>query len=259
MDMVSLFALALSSTQPLPINEALMQEIGCVAIIGLIAHDQRAGGDALQRYGDIRQSGKKWAGIVGDRIMFETGQPRELVAAAFKAAVDAEQEISIKMETPEKSAAYVRTRFDQCKPMMDMQLAKADGAEPAVTVGNSPSMLAPEPKWATDEPKQIALYRQQLREDLASPQNIRHCNALIGMSADEISGREGEDSRDAKAFVRLAKALSAKVQSLPDVDQPEPATADDLPGKLQTEAEKEEIIARCIRLGESLALASAQN
>ncbi|MEQ1551866.1 hypothetical protein [Sphingorhabdus sp.] len=255
MNMFSIFALMLAPSPPVPINEAQMRDIGCVATIGIIAHEQRLGAGALASYADVRESGKRWAGIVGQRVMDETGQPREVVAFAIKQAVEAEQAKVIGMDDGAKSKDYVRNRFAECKSVMDAQLATADASTPATAVGNSASMLAGEPAQSTDEPDKIALYRTQLGEDLGNPHRIRYCKTLVDISYNEISGREGADSRDAKAFSRLVQAFAFKAQGLPAAEKPKPISADELQAELEKEPSSEEKMARCLRLGESLALA----
>jgi hypothetical protein len=116
-------------------------------------------------------------------------------------------------------------------------------------------MLAPEPHWQTDEPDKIALYRTQLGEDLGNPHRIRYCKTLVDISYKEISGREGADSRDAKAFARLANAFAMKAQGFPAAGKPKPISAEELQTELDKEPSKEEKMERCLRLGESLALA----
>lgn len=255
MNLLPVLTLALAPAQPVPLNDLQMRDIGCVAAIGIIAHEQRSGQDALQNYADVREDGKRWAGIVGQRVMDESGQPREVVALAIKQAVEAEQEQAMKIPD---AAAHVRKRFDSCKALMDIQLGAWDGVnstDAAVRIEDTPSMLATDPDWGTDEPDKIAIYRTQLDEDLNNPHRIRYCKVLIELSAKEISAREGADSRDAQAFARLAAAFAAHAKRLPAAEKPKPVSADELMAELEKEPSKEEKMARCIRLGDSLALA----
>lgn len=255
MNMIPIFALMLAPNPPIPISDLQMRDIGCVAVIGIVAHEQRSGAEAMASYADVREGGKRWAGIVGERVMEESGQPREVVAFAIKQAVEAEQAKVIEMNDDAKSKDYVRKRFAECHSVMEGQLATANASTSAATVDNSASMLAAEPDWQTDEPDKIALYRTQLGEDLGNPHRIRYCKTLVDISYKEISGREGADSRDAKAFGRLAQAFAFKAQGLPAAETPKPISADELQAELEKEPSSEEKMARCLRLGESLALA----
>ena len=255
MNMIPIFALMLAPNPPIPISDLQMRDIGCVAVIGIVAHEQRSGAEAMASYADVRESGKRWAGIVGERVMEESGQPREVVAFAIKQAVEAEQGNVIGMDDDAKSKHHVRNRFTECKSLMDSQLAAADASTPAAVVDNSASMLADEPDWQTDEPDKIALYRTQLGEDLGNPHRIRYCKTLVDISYKEISGREGADSRDTRAFGRLAQAFAFKAKGLPVPEKSKPISAEELQAELESEPSKEEKMARCLRLGESLALA----
>jgi hypothetical protein len=71
-----IFSLTLAAT---PLTATHQRDISCVVEIAVLADARRRGAAT----GDIAATGKRWAGIVGDRIMFETGQPRELVAVAM--------------------------------------------------------------------------------------------------------------------------------------------------------------------------------
>jgi hypothetical protein len=118
-----IFALALAT--PIPFNDIHQQDIGCVAVLGIVAGEQRRGVAGSSTLPDVRLTGKRWAGLVGGRIMAETGQPRELVAFAITEAVKAEQSRASAGENP---AFVVRTRLEECLPRMQAQLAEADAA-----------------------------------------------------------------------------------------------------------------------------------
>jgi hypothetical protein len=254
-----IYALALAAEpvrttdfDPTPLTELHQRDIGCVAVIGIIAHEQREGTAALNDFPDVRETGKRWAGIVGDTVTFETGQPREVVAFAIQQAVQAEQAKAGKAAVP---AAYVKERFAECSASMDFQRAIDDAAEMVKASMKQEMPVAAEPDWNTDDPEQIALYREQLVGDLTNPQRIRFCDGMLSVTYSEIAGREGAESTDAKAFGRLAKALSIKAASLPKQDKLEKGELDKILAMAKTEEDREAMIGRCIRLAESLALA----
>lgn len=255
MTIVRILALLLTPDPPLPLTDLQMRDIGCVAVIGIIAHEQRSGGDAITSYPDVRETGKRWAGIVGDRVMEESGQPREVVALAIKTAVEAEQEKAMRAASAEAAAAHVKTRFDECKAIMDAQLAAADTGVPVTAIDDTPSMLAAEKGWNTDEPETLALYRQQLGEDLKSPRRMIFCAGLIGAARLEIVEREGEKSRDALAMQQRMDILLERANTLPKPEETLEPSRESLKQSLQKEEEKEEQFSRCFRLSESLALA----
>ncbi len=132
MNILPIFALVLAPNPPVPINAAQMQDIGCVAVIGIAAHEQRSKQGALSNYPNLGEDGKRWAGIVGDRITEATGQPREVVALAIQMAVKAEQE---KAGAADEPSTGFQERLTKCVGAMNANLGAidmAEGAEEAV-------------------------------------------------------------------------------------------------------------------------------
>jgi len=108
------FAIALAAITPSALTDAHQGDIVCVAVIATLAEKQRTG-IAPADAPDVRQSGKKWAGIVGNRITIQSGQPRELVAVAMAEAAKAE------FQRPSDLA-----RINYCAVQMTVELANAD-------------------------------------------------------------------------------------------------------------------------------------
>lgn len=84
-----IFALMFATQAPTALTEKQQNDIACVAIIATTAEKQRMG-VATPNVPDVGQSGKIWAGIVGNRITEESGLPRELIAIAMTEAAKAE-------------------------------------------------------------------------------------------------------------------------------------------------------------------------
>ncbi len=239
MTMTALLALTLAPASPLPLTDIQQRDLGCVATLGIIAQEQNIPSkQAASQYPDLRKRGKIWTGKVGVRIMEESGQPREVIALAIKEAVYAIQEQAGKTSDPH---GFVADKVAVCVAEMDRQLA-APVAAPAPVIAT------------TDDPGAIALYRAQLGDDLADPRRIRGCQAMVKSAYAEIVAREGAESRDAMAFALLLKGFEAKSQNMPVGKPAEPATAEDLL-KVKKLPSPEAQMARCLRLGESLALA----
>ncbi len=108
-----IFALALAA--PTALTEAHQRDISCVVEIAVLANAQKRG---LVAGTDVQAQGRRWAGIVGDRIMFETGQPRELVAVAMNEAA-----------TARAARAGGGATLSTCTRQMNDELAIADAAE----------------------------------------------------------------------------------------------------------------------------------
>lgn len=116
-----ILAIALAATST-PLSEKHQRDIGCVATIAILAGEQQRGVEAARSFGDVRQAGKDWMPIVGERVMRETGQPRELIGVAMVEAAKARGH----RVADGRSASEVKA----CMDLMYVDLAKAvlDGA-----------------------------------------------------------------------------------------------------------------------------------
>ncbi len=106
--------MALAATPPSALTAAQQSDLACVAVLATLAEKQRIG-SAPPDAPDVRQSGKRWAGIVGSRITAQSGQPRELVAVAMGEAAAAE------FQRPSDPA-----RINLCALQMSAELAATD-------------------------------------------------------------------------------------------------------------------------------------
>ncbi len=109
-----LAAPALAAPAPATFDETQKAQIGCIAVLGLLAYDQGRG--LSLDYPDVRQSGKKWAGVTGDKIAFDSKQDPQVVAFAIKLAVKAEQDAAINYNG---TVNYSDMRIKSCVAMMD--------------------------------------------------------------------------------------------------------------------------------------------
>jgi hypothetical protein len=109
-----IFMLALATQAPTVLTDIHQRDIACVVEIAVLVNAQKRGGSD----GPIVEAdGKRWAGVVGDRIMFETGQPRELVAVALNEAA-----------TARAGRPSDKTMVASCIQQMTNELAIADAA-----------------------------------------------------------------------------------------------------------------------------------
>jgi hypothetical protein len=109
-----LYALALIVAEPTPLTDVHKRDIACVVEIAVMAEQQKRGGVATS---EAAQNGKRWAGLVGARIVMESGQPRELVAFAMNEAAKKRAE----NDGPIDAGAT-------CLQQMRSELAAADAA-----------------------------------------------------------------------------------------------------------------------------------
>lgn len=105
---------------PVPFTPTHQRDIACVAVMALHAQDRRRKAPGYDRFPDVQLRGKTWAGIVGDRIIDETGQPQELVGFAMTEAARAEQ---ARLRVANEPASVEQERFNECLPLMEADLA----------------------------------------------------------------------------------------------------------------------------------------
>lgn len=110
-----IFTLLLAAAAPSALSEVHQRDIACVVEIAVQADAQKRG---MAAGTDVQANGKRWAGIVGDRIVFETGQPREVVALAMQEAAQAS------VGKPRDGAV-----LDTCTRQMLRELAVASAAD----------------------------------------------------------------------------------------------------------------------------------
>lgn len=222
-----IFALALAAQPPAQLTDIQQRDIACVGVMALIANDQHRKAEGYDFYPDVQEVGKKWAGIVGERIMEQTGLPKEVVGVAMTEAAKAEQN---RIATADEPMATAMNRFIECQPLMEADLPPAEMAE---FMGVD---------WGTDEPAKLARMHADLAADRASLKLSHYCTRLLRAASGEVTQREGKDSRDAKAIRRLSDGMEHHIATLP-LAQPGELNADDI-------AQSEEQMARCIRLGQ---------
>lgn len=122
--MISLLLLLQSSPAglPQPLTETHMRDIGCVATMGLIADEQRRGIESSLVFPNILERGRKYAGIVGLRVMKETGQPREVVALAISQSVADQQRIAITTTDDGARKVMLDGQMEKCLLLLDNEV-----------------------------------------------------------------------------------------------------------------------------------------
>lgn len=111
---------------PKPLTALHMRDIGCVATLGLVADEQRRGVAGSNRFPDVTAKGKIYAGIVGDRVVFESGQPKEAVALAIRLSVkDQQSRVIADSERGDAAGGFVDGLMSKCLPLLDAELALA--------------------------------------------------------------------------------------------------------------------------------------
>ncbi|WP_417608796.1 hypothetical protein [Parasphingorhabdus sp.] len=119
--MILSFALAIlaAGQTPQAFTAQQSQDIGCAAVLSIIAEEQRRNAPGATDYPDVRQTAARWTTLVMDRIAKETKQSTETVRTAIWDAVMAEQEAVRDLADPK---AYVDKRMAACLPLMRADL-----------------------------------------------------------------------------------------------------------------------------------------
>jgi hypothetical protein len=107
---------------PQLLTEAHRRDIGCVAFFGVAAAKQDKGITGYEMIPDVRGDGKRWAGIVGERVMRDTGLPKEVVGYAIQESVPVAARVFM-LHNPYPT---IERRLDECMPIMRKDLAEAD-------------------------------------------------------------------------------------------------------------------------------------
>lgn len=105
---------------PRPLTLAENGEIACIGAIATIVAEEKD----LPGRARIIAEGQQWAGIAGSRIVEQSGQPRELVAAAMQSAAVAERE---RLSSLTDRDAQIARRLEICTPMMRAAIAQGGG------------------------------------------------------------------------------------------------------------------------------------
>jgi hypothetical protein len=116
---------ATASAAPAPqttsMTEQHLRDIRCVAFFGVSASILRRGTTGYNLV-DVRTDGPRWAGIVGERVMRDTGLPKEVVGFAINEAVpDAQRMFMLNNPHPMIERAQA-----ECLPRMRADIAAAD-------------------------------------------------------------------------------------------------------------------------------------
>jgi hypothetical protein len=118
MTVLALAALLFANT-PQPFTESQSRDIGCLAVISIIAEEQRRGASGADGYPDVREARQIWADTVIPRISAESGQSEEVVKSAVWDAVSTEQ---ARVQNVADPKSVVDGRMQDCLPVMRSEL-----------------------------------------------------------------------------------------------------------------------------------------
>lgn len=126
-----------SAPLPKPLTDQHIRDIGCVATLGLMADDQRRGIATSRRFPDVTARGRKYAGIVGDRVVFETGQPVAVIGLAIRRAVEERQRLAVAASDQGKDPTDILGGLmADCLPLLNAVIPEQPPAVPGEQTGN---------------------------------------------------------------------------------------------------------------------------
>ena len=119
MNILPYLILALSqptSIPPEPLDESQRRDLSCVAVLAIIASEQERGVESALAYPLLSERGATYAGLVGQRIMADSGRTREQVREEILAAVAEQQAMAKNAADPD---GRVRSEMATCLPLLD--------------------------------------------------------------------------------------------------------------------------------------------
>jgi len=118
--MTLLLAMLLQAASPTAALTAEQQrDIDCVATFGLIAYQQSQDAPGADELRPLAEPGKTYAGLVGSRIMEETGLPREIIAAAIAESARSQAEAAL---AAGDMMRFFAARYESCEPLLDAEI-----------------------------------------------------------------------------------------------------------------------------------------
>ncbi|MGB5725464.1 MAG: hypothetical protein WBM39_13725 [Parasphingorhabdus sp.] len=119
MNFISILMLVLSqpaASPPAPLTDIQMRDLSCVAVLAIIASEQERGIASALDYPLLTERGATYAGLVGERIMSETGKTRDQVRQEILAAVAAQQS---RGGNGAEADEIVHADMAKCLPLLD--------------------------------------------------------------------------------------------------------------------------------------------
>ncbi len=120
---VPIFALALAQTAPTtlpnPLTDIHKRDLSCVAALAIVASEQERGVADSFAYPLLEERGRTYAGLVGERVLQETGLSREQVREQILAAVAEQQR---KVQDVAEPRQVVEAEMEKCLPLLEQEV-----------------------------------------------------------------------------------------------------------------------------------------
>ena len=115
-----ILALLLQSAAPGALTDIQQRDIDCVATFGLIAFEQSQGAPGADGVRSLALPGKTYAGLVGSRLVEETGLPKEVIAAAITESARSQASAAVEEGVPMR---FLARRYAVCEPLLNAEIA----------------------------------------------------------------------------------------------------------------------------------------
>ena len=117
-----------------PLTDIHQRDLLCVAALAIVASEQERGIESALDYPLLAERGKIYAGLIGERIMTETGRTREQVRADILSAVTMQQAKVKDVAEPEE---VVDAEMARCLPLLEQEVPP----KPQPTLNQCAAML----------------------------------------------------------------------------------------------------------------------
>ncbi len=105
------------------LTELHKRDLSCVAAFAIVASEQERNIPSALDYPLLSERGRSYAGIIGQRVMQDTGQTREQIREAILDAVAAQQD---KVKNSGDPDAVVQTVMAKCLSLLDAEVPKKE-------------------------------------------------------------------------------------------------------------------------------------
>ncbi|MEH6790426.1 hypothetical protein [Parasphingorhabdus sp.] len=191
-----------AAAPPVPLDAGQKRDLSCVAILAIIASEQERGVESALAYPLLTERGATYAGLVGERIMADTGRSREQVREAILAAVAAQQAMAASAADPDE---LLRSEMAACLPRLDA--AVPPKPKPDLTQCAGMLQLAYEQVYSREGLSKTA-------QDLKTLAAVLDSRARDRMRAEGLSGQESDIMLTQGREAMLADARQREAQGL---------------------------------------------
>lgn len=187
-----------------PLSELHKRDISCVATFAIVASEQELGTTNAMRYPMLSERGRTYAGLIGERVMAETGQSREQVRDAILASVADQQ---AKAKAAGEPSEVVETEMTKCLPLLEAALPP----KPKPTLNQCAALMQLAYEKVYEEQK-----LSKMAQDLKTLAYVLDSRAREKMRAE---GKSGNESDVVLTLIREEmKAAKAQQGEQPELD-----------------------------------------